>query len=134
VLTSAAVEEYLAEIREQVCSRCVERPPGGPPCASRGKSCGVELHLREYISAIKETHSPSIEPYLNSIHDRICAHCDRKGAEGCPCPLDYLLVLLVQAIETVDRDHCCGCCHEAGSAQQLSEVCTGASAVCGGRH
>ena len=40
--------EYLAEIRKQVCSRCVERPPGGPPCAPLGKQCGVEMHLRTF--------------------------------------------------------------------------------------
>ena len=27
------LEEYLQEIREQVCVHCIERPPGGPPCA-----------------------------------------------------------------------------------------------------
>ena len=27
------LEEYRAEIRLHVCTRCIERPPGGPPCA-----------------------------------------------------------------------------------------------------
>ncbi len=28
------LEEYMAEIRQHVCARCIERPPGGPPCAA----------------------------------------------------------------------------------------------------
>jgi hypothetical protein len=31
MLSDAELNEYLNEIRQQVCSRCVERPPGGPP-------------------------------------------------------------------------------------------------------
>jgi len=53
----AKLNEYLTEIREQVCSRCVERPPGGPPCAPLGKVCGVELHLPKIIDAIHEVRS-----------------------------------------------------------------------------
>lgn len=97
------LQEYLAEIRNQVCSRCVERPSGGPPCAPLGKKCGVERFLPQYVEAIHEVHSPSIEPYLDKLHSAVCGGCDRKGSEGCPCPLDYLLVLMVQAVETVDQ-------------------------------
>ena len=104
------VQEYLAEIRELVCSRCVERPPGGPPCAPLGKRCGVELHLPLFIHAVQEIQSPLIEPYLENIHRRVCSQCVRRGGDGCPCPLDYLLVLLVQAIESVDqRRHARNC-------------------------
>jgi hypothetical protein len=103
--TTAEMQEYLAEFRDQVCSRCVERPPGGPPCAPLGKKCGVELHLPMYLQAIHEVDSPSIEPYLDNLHRRVCTRCERRGCDGCPCPLDYLLVLMVQAVETVDRRH-----------------------------
>lgn len=103
--TEAEVQEYLDEIRERVCTRCVERPPGGPPCAPLGKMCGVELHLPLFLEAVHEVDSPLIEPYLDNIHRRVCSQCVRRGGEGCPCPLDYLLVLLVEAIETVDGRH-----------------------------
>jgi hypothetical protein len=101
--TEAEVGEYLAEIRQTVCSRCVERPAGGPPCAPLGKQCGVELHLPLFLEAVHEVQSPLIEPYLENIHRRVCSQCARRGCDGCPCPLDYLLVLIVQAIETVDQ-------------------------------
>ena len=44
--------EYMDEIRKDVCSRCIERPPGGPPCAPLGKRCGIELNLPQLIDAI----------------------------------------------------------------------------------
>lgn len=97
------MEEYLDEIRLQVCSRCVERPPGGPPCAPLGKTCGVEMHLPLYVEAVHGVTSGRIEPYLKNIQEHVCCHCVRHDANGCPCPLDYLSVLIVQAIETVDQ-------------------------------
>jgi hypothetical protein len=95
--------EYLEEIRDQVCSRCIERPPGGPPCEPLGKNCALELDLPRFLDAIHEVDSGIIEPYLQNIHRRVCTSCPRNGGEGCPCPLNYLLVLVVQAIETVDQ-------------------------------
>jgi hypothetical protein len=95
--------EYLDEIRREVCSRCVERPPGGPPCAPLGKQCGIEMHLPELIAAIHDVQSDSILPYwLNNRH-KICEQCALLHTSVCPCPMDYLAVPLVQAVEAVDR-------------------------------
>ena len=97
------VQEYLNEVRAQVCSSCVEKPIGGPPCAPLGKRCGIEIHLPEYVKAIRSVNSTRIEPYLDAIHKSVCSHCTMRGADNCPCPMDYLLVLLVRAVETVDQ-------------------------------
>ncbi len=99
------VSEYLAEIRSQVCSRCVERPPGGPPCEPLGKFCGVERHLPELVESIHAVQSDLLGPYL--LHNRlqICEHCALYHSDICPCPMDYLLALIIQAVETVDRRH-----------------------------
>jgi hypothetical protein len=101
--TEAELQEYLGEIREQVCSRCVERPPGGPPCAPLGKRCGVEMHLPELVDAIHGVNSPSIEAYLRNNRHQVCEHCVFLHSSICPCPMDYLAVLVVQAVETVDQ-------------------------------
>lgn len=114
------IQEYRDEIRKQVCSHCIQRPPGGPPCAPLGMRCGLELHLADYLDAIHDVDSPHIEPYLENIHDRVCRDCEARHGCGCPCPLDYLLTLVVQAVETVDlrraeaelkriRNVCCCC-------------------------
>jgi hypothetical protein len=97
------LEEYLSEIREQVCSRCVERPPGGPPCAPLGKRCGIELDLPELVAAVRGVHSDIMEPYIDHFHDDVCMHCVNRGTQQCPCPLEFLLVLAVQAIEAFDQ-------------------------------
>jgi hypothetical protein len=99
--------EYLDEIREQVCSRCVERPPGGPPCAPLGKDCGVELHLPALVKAIHEVRSDTIAPYLEHDRQQICANCAFLHSSICPCPMDYLLVLIVDAVEKVDERKGC---------------------------
>jgi len=101
----AKLNEYLTEIREQVCSRCVELPPGGPPCAPLGKVCGVELHLPKIIDAIHEVRSEWMGPYLEHNRHAICAHCVHHQTSICPCPMDYLASLLVEAVETVDERH-----------------------------
>lgn len=105
MLTTPELGEYLAEIRSQVCTHCVERLPGAPPCEPLGKLCGVEQHLPELIDAIHSVHSEVLAPYRNASQLRICAHCSFRHSEVCPCPMDYLHVLIVQAVETVDARH-----------------------------
>jgi hypothetical protein len=106
--TDTQLAEYLEEIRQEVCSRCIERPPGGPPCAPLGKQCGVEMHLAALVDAIHERRSDFIEPYLRNNRAKICSHCALLGARECPCPMDYLAVLIVQAVETVDQRRAAG--------------------------
>jgi hypothetical protein len=103
MFTTTELAEYLDEIRRQVCSRCVERPPAGPPCAPLGKICGIEMHLPQIIDSIHQVKSGSIEPYLQTNRKRVCEGCAFQHSSICPCPMDYLAVLLVQAVETVDH-------------------------------
>ena len=103
MLTEQDLEEYLREIRQHVCSRCPERPPGGPPCAPLGKDCGVEMHLPQLVDSIHAERSKLIDPYLAHNRLGICAHCPYLHSSICPCPMDYLAVLIVEAVETVDQ-------------------------------
>ncbi len=96
-------EEYMLEIREQVCSHCIERPPGGPPCAPLGKQCGIEVNLPQLVNAVRGVQSMQIEPYIDHFHDQVCTECPNRPTNQCPCALEYLLTLAVQAIETVEQ-------------------------------
>jgi hypothetical protein len=107
------LDEYLAEIRDHVCSRCIERLPGAPPCAPQGKPCGIELHLPAIVEVCHASKGLAIDPYIQRFHDEVCTHCSNQPTTHCPCPLDYLLLLAVEAIETVDRRH------EEGAASAL---------------
>jgi hypothetical protein len=97
--------EYMAEIRQRVCSHCIERPHGGPPCLPQGKRCGVEVNLRELVDSVHQGHSQWIDPYIERFHQGVCAHCINRETPQCPCALDYLLELAVEAIEEVDARH-----------------------------
>ena len=103
LLDKPSREEYLAAIRERVCSQCVERPPEGPPCLPHGKVCGIELHLPELIASVGRCDSNSIGPYLDENRAQICSVCPHLHGEQCPCPMDTLAVLLVDAIEEVNE-------------------------------
>lgn len=103
MITEAEREEYLAEIRRQVCSQCKERPPGGPPCAPLGKPCGVELYLPELIEAIHEVQGELIEPYRQSKQRLVCSRCAYLNSDACPCPMDYWFVPILHAVEMVDQ-------------------------------
>jgi hypothetical protein len=103
MLTDTEREEYLTEIRRQVCSFCKEKADGGPPCTPLGKPCGVELYLDELIDAVHEVHDEAIEPYRQSKEKHVCSRCAYLHSTSCPCPLDLWFAPVIQAIETVDR-------------------------------
>jgi hypothetical protein len=104
MLSQAELKEYLDEIREQVCSRCVEHPEGGPPCFPLGKPCGIEMHLPELIDTIHNVHSEWLGPYVAGNRDRVCPCCPIRGdSHHCPCPMETLIGLIVPAVEAVDR-------------------------------
>jgi hypothetical protein len=97
--------EYMREIRSEVCGHCVERPADGPPCGPLGKHCGIEAHLDKLVEEVHMIRSARIDPYLDELHRRTCAVCESRDTEECPCPLDYLHVLAVWAIDQVDGRH-----------------------------
>jgi hypothetical protein len=96
-------DKYLAALRSQVCSHCIQRGPDCPPCAPHGKACGIEAHLPELVELCRTTNSAQMSEYIDNLHDRICSDCPDRETAACPCPLDYLLQLAVEAIESVDR-------------------------------
>jgi hypothetical protein len=96
------LDEYRTVLREEVCSRCIERLPNTPPCGPIGKGCGIERHLEELVNLCRTTDSALIDPYIEKLHDLICPTCEDKDSPSCPCPLDYLLQLAVEAVEKVE--------------------------------
>jgi hypothetical protein len=97
-------QEYLDEIRLKVCSRCVERPAGGPPCGPLGKPCGVEMHLPQLIGAVHRIRSDWLGPYVDCNQEAICPKCPYHGdSYHCPCPMETLIALIAPAVEAVDE-------------------------------
>jgi hypothetical protein len=98
------LEEYRAALRAEVCSHCIERRPSAPPCGPLGKGCGLERHLAGLVQICRTTDSVLIDPYIEKLHETICTDCEYKDTAFCPCPLNYLLQLAVQAVEKVERN------------------------------
>jgi hypothetical protein len=68
-----------------------------------GKRCGVELNLQWLVYAVHHRPGPSIDSYLQSFQEDVCADCAFRVTYQCPCPLSSLLLLAVEAIENVDE-------------------------------
>ncbi len=103
MVSEGQLAEYLEAIREDVCSLCIDRPPGGPPCEPLGKRCWIELNLPQLIDAVHSVHSEMLDPYLDALDQQVCAQCAIRTTDHCPCPLEYLIELAVQSIEAVDE-------------------------------
>lgn len=101
--TDEKYEDYRVELRASVCSHCIQRLPGNPPCSEHGMPCGIEQHLPEIVEICRSTDSSLMDPYIQALHDKICATCSNREQPSCPCPLDYLLQLVVEAVERVNR-------------------------------
>jgi hypothetical protein len=106
--TEVQLDEYRTQLREDVCRRCIARLPNAPPCGLLGKGCGIERHLGALVNICRTTDSTLMDPYVSRLHDEICSRCDLRDKPACPCPLDYLLQLAVEAVEKVERRRATG--------------------------
>jgi hypothetical protein len=61
------------------------------------------MHLDRLVSCTQQVQSDLIEPYVEHNRQEICAGCAFLNSDICPCPMEYLAVLVVQAIEAVDE-------------------------------
>jgi hypothetical protein len=103
VVTMTGFEDYEAELKAEVCSRCIARLKGAPPCAPKGVGCGIERHVEKLVDICRSEDCVLIDPYLDRLHEDICQTCEFRDTRNCPCPLEYLLPLAVRAVENVDR-------------------------------
>ena len=103
VLSQSHYDAYLRTIRQKVCADCDERPAGGPPCAARGTVCGVELYLPKLVDSIHEVRRRRMQNFEVNALCRVCRDCIALGNCGCPCPMDSLLLRVVEAVEEADQ-------------------------------
>jgi hypothetical protein len=118
----ASLDEYRAETREQVCSRCIVRRRGAPPCEPIGIGCGVERHLERLIEIVRTVESEMIDPYLDRMKEQICSDCEYQDQPVCPCPLKYLLPLAVSAVETVEQRRVMLAGRPASSKEEIPQM------------
>jgi hypothetical protein len=63
------------------------------------------MHLPQLIDSIHAVKSHRMDAYLARNRMDICARCAFLHSSICPCPMDYLAVLVVEAVEAVDQRH-----------------------------
>ena len=97
------LQEYLAEIREHVCSRCIEQASRRPTLRTAGKNCGIELNLERLVDRVHASAQQIHGSIHRDIARRSLPYCTNEPTNQCPCPLKYLLLLAVEAIENVDQ-------------------------------
>jgi hypothetical protein len=61
------------------------------------------MHLPELIDSIHAVHSHRLAPYLAHNRMEICSRCALLHSSICPCPMDYLALLVVEAVEAMDE-------------------------------
>jgi hypothetical protein len=55
------------------------------------------------VYAVHHRPSGSMDTYIQSFLEDVCADCAFRVTNQCPCPLSSLLELAVEAIESVDE-------------------------------
>jgi hypothetical protein len=61
------------------------------------------MHLPVLIDSVHQIHSDQLAPYLDHNRKAICEKCAFLHSSICPCPMDYLSALVVEAVEAVDQ-------------------------------
>ena len=101
----AEFAEYLAEVQEQVCGRCPERPADPSAFQRACRRCGVKLQLLRLVESIHAA-GEEIDEFRPALdRQTLCAQCTCLGGDTCPCPGGRMPARLVWAIRSVDERH-----------------------------
>jgi hypothetical protein len=101
----AEYAEYLAEVQEQVCGHCPERPADPFSFQRACRRCGVKLQLLRLVESIHAA-GEEIDEFRPALdRQTMCAQCTCLGSDCCPCPGGRMPARLVWAIRSVDERH-----------------------------
>jgi hypothetical protein len=99
----AQYAEYLAEVREQVCGHCPERPADRAVFVPACRHCGVELQLPRIVESIHDAGDTLAEFDPSPDRHLVCARCHCLDGGLCPCPAGGLATAVVRAVKSVDE-------------------------------
>ena len=103
------IDGYQRTIMERICSVCVDRNADGTCGIDPRLECQVEQHLPALLKVVSGVTSDRIGDYVERVRRNVCTICDQGNADACEvrsqadCTLDRYLVLVVEAIEEVER-------------------------------
>ena len=100
---SKTIEQRL---REKICPNCVRRTRDGGCSLPEDRPCSLFANLDEIIEIVRQTRSSQIDPFVNTLRERVCGACHFQDDHGqCPCrqdvdcALDTYYPLIVEEIE-----------------------------------
>jgi hypothetical protein len=100
------LEELEAAVRNQLCSICNKRTVEGICGDEQPERCSLFALFPLVAQAIMATEASNIQPYIDAIHENVCAVCIDQRLDGtCSqreekrCALDSCMPQIVEAIE-----------------------------------
>lgn len=107
---SSELERYWLAVRGRICARCIDGDPTGRCLLSPHRECALEEHFPAVVNAILNADQGTIEPYVKSLREGVCAICGRQTENGdclfrmqLDCGLDRHLPMIVETITEIYR-------------------------------
>ena len=76
--TQDDLEEYRGRITQKCAAAASNVVRAHLLVLRLGKGCGIERHLPALVELCRTTNSALIDPYIEKLHDTICADCEYK--------------------------------------------------------
>jgi len=103
-------EKYLQEIRQRVCSKCIDRTASGLCVASTFDACAINRYLPEIIDIVLADPADGYDATVNDLRARVCSACEQQSPDGrcgmrddVECALDRYFPLVIEAIREAAR-------------------------------
>jgi len=98
-------EKYLQEIRQRVCSKCIDRTASGLCTASTFEACAINRYLPEIIDIVLSGPPAEYDEYVSRLRSKVCSACGRQSPDGrcdlrddVECALDRYFPVIIEAI------------------------------------
>ncbi len=103
------LDEYWKAVQHKVCESCVDGNGAGSCRLSLVRGCALKSRFPDIVKAVRSVKSEYAQPYADAIRQMVCVSCRHQSSDGhcslrteLDCGLDRYLVLVVEAIESVD--------------------------------
>ena len=105
------LEQYWKAVQQKVCQPCIDGDGAGGCLLSHAQDCGLRTHFPEIVRSILTVKSKDVQPYTDAIRKGVCVSCKHQSSDGqcalrteLDCGLDRYLLLVIEAIESVDSN------------------------------
>lgn len=104
------MDKYLAAIRKNICSICVDSNDKGLCLLDDDEICAIELFLPKIVELIHSNPFKKIDDQILLLRENVCADCHADSSTGLcnlredvNCSLDRYFPIIIETIESVDK-------------------------------